>query len=155
MSPTGEQLLRRVAAALTQVRDPRGEDVVSTGRVRDLQATEEGMVRFRFALQPEDPGTLVRAARAAAEAVEGVQKVKIDVALPAAAAGPPRRGAAPKPGLKPGTVPAPKPAPRLRSNFGRVVAVSSGTGGVGTSTVAVNSMLQRARAQQDAADLVA
>ena len=40
MNPTGEQLLRRVAAALTQVRDPRsGEDVVSTGRVRELQAT--------------------------------------------------------------------------------------------------------------------
>ena len=45
MNPTGEQLLRRVAAALTQVRDPRGgEDVVSTGRVRDLQATDDGMV---------------------------------------------------------------------------------------------------------------
>ena len=93
MNPTGEQLLRRVAAALTQVRDQQGEDVVSSGRVRDLDATGEGMVRFRFALKPDDPGTLVRAARAAAEAVEGVQKVKIDVSLPAAAAGgPPRRG---------------------------------------------------------------
>jgi ATP-binding protein involved in chromosome partitioning len=136
MNPTGEQLLRRVAAALTQVRDPRGEDVVSTGRVRDLQATDEGMVRFRFALQADDAGTLVRSARAAAEAVDGVQKVKIDVALPAA--GGPQRRHAPKPGLKPGTVPAPKPAARLRSNFGRVIAVSSGKGGVGKSTVAVN-----------------
>src|SRR5690606_35730681 len=139
MNPTGEQLLRRVAAALTQVRDPRGEDVVSTGRVRDLQATDEGMVRFRFALQPEDPGTLVRSARAAAEAVDGVQKVKIDVALPAAASGAPRRpGGGHRPGLKPGTVPAPKPTSRLRANFGKVVAVSSGKGGVGKSTVAVN-----------------
>jgi ATP-binding protein involved in chromosome partitioning len=138
MNPTGEQLLRRVAAALTQVRDPRGEDVVSTGRVRDLQATDEGMVRFRFALQPEDPGTLVRAARAAAEAVEGVQKVKIDVALPAAGGTPRRAGGGHRPGLKPGTVPAPKPAPRLRANFGQVIAVSSGKGGVGKSTVAVN-----------------
>ncbi|HEX6926171.1 MAG TPA: Mrp/NBP35 family ATP-binding protein [Longimicrobiaceae bacterium] len=138
MNPTGEQLLRRVAAALTQVRDARGEDVVSTGRVRDLQASEDGMVRFRFALQAEDPGTLVRSARAAAEAVEGVRKVKIDVALPAAG-GPTRRGpAVPKPGLKPGTVPAPKPAARLRANFDRVIAVSSGKGGVGKSTVAVN-----------------
>ena len=84
MNPTGEQLLRRVAAALTQVRDPAGEDVVSTGRVRDLQALEDGTVRFRFALQGEDPGTLVRAARGAAEAVEGVNRVKIDVTLPAA-----------------------------------------------------------------------
>lgn len=139
MNPTGEQLLRRVAAALTQVRDQQGEDVVSSGRVRDLDATGEGMVRFRFALKPEDPGTLVRAARAAAEAVEGVQKVKIDVSLPAASGGPPRRGpAAPKPGLQPGTVPAPKPASRMRANFGKVIAVSSGKGGVGKSTVAVN-----------------
>ncbi|HEX6068830.1 MAG TPA: Mrp/NBP35 family ATP-binding protein [Longimicrobiaceae bacterium] len=138
MNPTGEQLLRRVAAALTQVRDPRGgEDVVSTGRVRDLQATDDGMVRFRFALQADDAGTLVRAARAAVEAVEGVQKVKIDVALPAAG-NTPRRGHGASPGLKPGTVPAPKPAARLRANFGRVVAVSSGKGGVGKSTVAVN-----------------
>lgn len=139
MNPTGEQLLRRVAAALTQVRDPAGEDVVSTGRVRDLQALEDGTVRFRFALQGEDPGTLVRAARAAAEAVEGVNRVKIDVTLPAAAGGSTKRPGPPsKPGLKPGTVPAPKPAARLRSNFGRVVAVSSGKGGVGKSTVAVN-----------------
>lgn len=139
MNPTGEQLLRRVAAALTQVRDPAGEDVVSTGRVRDLQAQDDGTVRFRFALQGEDPGTLVRAARAAAEAVDGVNRVKIDVTLPAASGGSTQRpGPPPKPGLKPGTVPAPKPAPRMRSNFGRVVAVSSGKGGVGKSTVAVN-----------------
>lgn len=138
MSVTGEQLLRRVAAALTQVQDPRGEDVVSTGRVRDLQATDDGMVRFRFTLQPDDPGTLVRSARAAAEAVDGVQKVKIDVALPAAGGTARRPGGGHRPGLKPGTVPAPKPASRLRANFGQVIAVSSGKGGVGKSTVAVN-----------------
>ena len=57
MTLTGEQLLRRVAAALTQVVDPRsGEDVVSSGRVRELDADDAGLVRFRFALQPEDPG---------------------------------------------------------------------------------------------------
>lgn len=138
MNPTGEQLLRRVAAALTQVREPEsGEDVVSSGRVRDLQATDDGMVRFRFALKANDAGTLVREARAAAEAVDGVQKVKIDVTLPAAG-GAQRRGPAQRPGVKPGTIPVPKPAARHRSNFGRVLAVSSGKGGVGKSTVAVN-----------------
>lgn len=138
MNVKGDQILRRVAAALTQVVDPRsGEDIVSTGRVRELQASDEGLVRFRFALQPEDPGSLVRQARAAAEAVEGVAKVKIDVALPAAVgaqARPQPRGAA----RGPGVVPAPTPAPNLLPSVGRVIAVSSGKGGVGKSTVAVN-----------------
>ena len=82
----GDQILRRVAAALTQVTDPRsGEDVISTGRVRDLQASDDGVVRFRFLLQPNDAGSLVRDVRAAAEKVDGVSKVRIDVGLPAAA----------------------------------------------------------------------
>jgi ATP-binding protein involved in chromosome partitioning len=138
MTLTGEQLLRRVAAALTQVVDPRsGEDVVSSGRVRELDADDAGLVRFRFALQPNDPGTLVREARAAAERVEGVVRVKIDVALPAA---PPTSRSVPKPkGMKrAGTVPAPTPAPNLLPSVDRVIAVSSGKGGVGKSTVAVN-----------------
>lgn len=136
-----EQLLRRVAAALTGVRDADGEDVVSSGRVRDLSIEEEGLVRFRFVLQPDDPGTLVRAARAAAEGVEGVSKVKIDVKLPASqpsAGGAPPSGPQGKPPLGPGNVPAPKPAPGLLGQVGHIVAVSSGKGGVGKSTVAVN-----------------
>jgi ATP-binding protein involved in chromosome partitioning len=139
MSQTGDQTLRRVAAALTQVIDLRsGEDVVSSGRVRELQVSEEGLVRFRFHLQPEDPGTLVRQARAAAEAVEGVKKVKIDVTLPAA--GPKAQPQQPRTDspLRPGSVPAPTPAPNLLPTVDRVLAVSSGKGGVGKSTVAVN-----------------
>jgi ATP-binding protein involved in chromosome partitioning len=136
----GDQILRRVAAALTQVVDARsGDDVVSSGRVRELQVSDEGLVRFRFALQSEDPGTLVREARAAAERVEGVEKVKIDVSLPAATGG---AGAArqptPKGPLGPGSVPAPTPSPDLLPNVRHVIAVSSGKGGVGKSTVAVN-----------------
>jgi ATP-binding protein involved in chromosome partitioning len=136
---TGEQLLRRVAAALTQVTDPRsGQDVISSGRVRELQASDDGLVRFRFALQPEDPGTLVRQARGAAEGVEGDANVKNDVTLPAAAgSASPRRAHARAP-RAPGSVPAPTPAPNLLPGVGRIVAVSSGKGGVGKSTVAVN-----------------
>jgi ATP-binding protein involved in chromosome partitioning len=135
-----DQLLRRVAAALTQVVEPEsGEDVVSSGRVRELQVEEGGVVRFRFLLRPSDPSTLVRQARAAAEAVDGVAKVRIDVGLPAAAgsAGPPRPGAEESP-LRPGTVPAPTPKPNLLPTVDRILAVSSGKGGVGKSTVATN-----------------
>jgi len=130
-----DQVLRRVAAALTQVIHPAsGEDVVSSGRVRDLDVLEDGTVRFRFALQADDPGTMVRSARAAAEKVEGVQKVKIDISLPTS--GHPQTKA--KSPLRAGSVPAPTPDPKLLPGVRHVVAVSSGKGGVGKSTVAVN-----------------
>ena len=130
-----DQVLRRVAAALTQVIHPAsGEDVVSSGRVRDLDVLEDGTVRFRFALQADDPGTMVRWARAAAEKVEGVQKVKIDITLPTS--GHPQTRA--KSPLRAGSVPAPTPNPNLLPGVRHVVAVSSGKGGVGKSTVAVN-----------------
>lgn len=136
MNPTErDQVLRRVAAALTQVSHPEtGEDVVSTGRVRELDVTEDGTVRFRFVLQPADPGTLVRQARHAAEKVEGVGKVKIDISLPAAGQPqPPKKGA-----LRAGNVPAPTPNPNLLPGVRHIIAVSSGKGGVGKSTVAAN-----------------
>lgn len=143
MSVKDEQLLRRVAAALTTVVDTEGQDVVSSGRVRELTVESEGLVRFRFVLQPRDAGTLVRQARAAAERVDGVGKVKIDVKLPASQGA----GSSPAGGhghgrhespLRPGSVPAPKPNPSLLTEVRRIVAVSSGKGGVGKSTVAVN-----------------
>ena len=128
-----DQVLRRVAAALTQVIHPAtGEDVVSSGRVRELDVAEDGMVRFRFALQADDPGTLVRQARSAAERVEGVERVKIDISLPSTGA-PMKKGAA-----RAGSVPAPTPNSGLLPQVRRIIAVSSGKGGVGKSTVAVN-----------------
>jgi ATP-binding protein involved in chromosome partitioning len=137
-----DAVLRRVAAALTGVVEPvAGEDVVSSGRVRELQVDDEGLVRFRFVLRPSDPSTLVRQARAAAEAVEGVSKVRIDVGLPAAG-GEGGRSAARTPQddspLRPGNVPAPTPQANLLPGVDRIVAVSSGKGGVGKSTVATN-----------------
>ena len=79
----------------------------------------------------------MREARAAVERVEGVVRVKIDVSLPAAA-GASRSVPKPKGAQRAGTVPAPTPAPNLLPTVRRIVAVSSGKGGVGKSTLAGN-----------------
>jgi ATP-binding protein involved in chromosome partitioning len=133
------ELLQRVHQALAGVKNPRtGDDLVSGGHIRELALTEDGRVTFKFVLAPEDSGTLVREARAAAEAVSGVDKVKIDVTLPVAKdaqQGPPGGG---RRTLKPGSVPAPTPEAELSKGLGHIIAVSSGKGGVGKSTVAAN-----------------
>jgi len=133
------QLLRdRVQAALEALTNPRtGADFWSGGHIRELEADADGLVRFQFILGQEDPGTLVREARAAVEALEGVTRVKIDVKLPNAPTG---RGHGPPAGrpLRAGSVPAPTPDTAASGNIGRIIAVSSGKGGVGKSTVAAN-----------------
>src|SRR5690606_10475418 len=73
-----EQLKIRVREALQAVTNPRtGEDLWDGGHVRELEVDGDGLVRFQFILGQEDPGTLVREARAAVEGVQGVGKVKI------------------------------------------------------------------------------
>jgi ATP-binding protein involved in chromosome partitioning len=132
-----EELLRRVRAALAQVRHPAsGDDLVATGHVQELTLSDDGVVRFHFALQPDDPGTLVREARAAVEAVEGVARVRIDVKLPQEVQAPRQHQHTRT--MKPGSVPAPTPDENLVRGIDHVIAVSSGKGGVGKSTVAAN-----------------
>jgi ATP-binding protein involved in chromosome partitioning len=83
-----------------------GENHRLSGHVQNIEVGDDGVVKFQFQLKPEDPGTLVREARAAAEGVDGVTKVKIDVRLPNA---PSQQGR----GLQPGSVPAPTPDDNL------------------------------------------
>jgi len=133
-----EELVGRVRQALAGVSNPRtGDDLVSGGHIRDIAADDDGRITFKFVLAPEDPGTLVREARAAAEAVDGVERVKIDVTLPVAKEAPQGAHAGRRP-LQPGSVPAPTPDAGLALGLGHVIAVSSGKGGVGKSTVAAN-----------------
>ena len=150
MSQNG--LVAAVTRALTSVVNPAtGQDVVDGGQVTAVTVDSQGNARFAFALRRGDPGVLVRRARAAAEAVEGVTNVKVDVRLPqtppegqrqAAGRAPPAAGrsgaAARRPGLQPGSVPPPSPKPGILPGVSRIIAISSGKGGVGKSMVATN-----------------
>jgi len=108
--------------------------VVSRGQVRNLEADEDGTVRFSFSMDSEDPGSLVKDLRTVAGEVEGVTSVKVNVQLPQSAP-PPAKGPE---GPQPGSVPAPTPQPGLLPDVKRIIAVSSGKGGVGKSMVASN-----------------
>ena len=124
--------------ALTSVRHQRsGSDVVTAGLVQNLVANPEGVVEFDFHLGTSDPAGLVRAARAAVKAVPGVTGVRIRVIDPAASRAPE------------GTVPAARPGEAAQARepelqLGKVIAVSSGKGGVGKSTVTVNLAVELA-----------
>jgi ATP-binding protein involved in chromosome partitioning len=135
----------RVERALAQLENPRlGSDILSAGMVKDLAVDDAGEVTFTFVLTRDDPPTLAREARKAARAVEGVTAVRVNVMdAGARAAGAAPGQAAPRPG--PGAVP-PPPTPVDMPNLGRVLAISSGKGGVGKSTVSAN--LAIALAQQ-------
>jgi ATP-binding protein involved in chromosome partitioning len=147
-----DALLDRVTAALARIRNPRLEnDLISAGMVRDLEVTAEGGVSFTFLLSREDPATLVREARTAVRAVEGVlpEALKISVQDP----GGPARTTHQPPGAPPsgqthgqaGLVP-PPPAPIEFPGLGRIIAISSGKGGVGKSTVSANLAVALAEA---------
>jgi len=132
---TADELRRSVMAALSRVTNPAaGRDVVASGHVQNLEVDEVGQVRFAFLMRPDDPPTLIKDVRAAAEGVAGVASVKMNLQLPQMGGS----GGGKQGGLKPGSVPAPTPKPGILTQVGHVVAVSSGKGGVGKSMVSAN-----------------
>lgn len=139
----------RVAGALTNVRSARAaNDVISAGMVRDLAVAEDGTVSFAFVLGREDPAALVREARKAVQEVEGVSAVRINVVEPPGAGGGGGGGRAAPAGSTP-TAPGrghpPAAPPAGAGELGKIIAVSSGKGGVGKSTVAANVATALAR----------
>src|SRR6185503_4407507 len=126
-------LAQRVRDALAAVQNPRlGRDLVAAEMVKDLAVDDAGAVTFTFVLTREDPASLVRDARKAVQVVEGVKGVKVNVVDSgggAARARPTPGGAAAVP---------PPPTPDEMPALGKVLAISSGKGGVGKSTVSAN-----------------
>jgi ATP-binding protein involved in chromosome partitioning len=149
-------LQERITDALSHVRNNRvGANVLEAEMVRDIATTTDGRVRLTLFLSPEDNATVVREVRQALQLVEGVTDVRVDVkdAAQANAAPPPKAGpsrALPVMGQEPQSQRAAVPAPTPVSypHLGKVIAISSGKGGVGKSTVATN--LAVALAQQGA-----
>ena len=133
-SPSRDDVVR----ALASVPYPGfTRDLVSFGVVREV-AVQDGVVRVRIELGAGNPavaGTIDRAAREAIERLPGVRSVSLTV-VPAT--GPPRAPGSPAPasgGLDSALLP----------GVTHVVAVASGKGGVGKSTVAVNLAVALAR----------
>jgi ATP-binding protein involved in chromosome partitioning len=138
----------RIATALSQVHNPRtGADVLSAEMVRDVATTTGGRVRLTLLLAAADDPALAREVRRAVERVDGVTEVRVDVRDPAELkpSGPPTGRALPvidaSAGAQRGPASAgmrPAPEPKSYPHLGHVIAISSGKGGVGKSTVATN-----------------
>ncbi len=130
-----DKLQALVAGALTNVRNPRVDnDVISAGMVQALDIQPDGRVLLTFALGRDDPANLVREVRRAVRGVEGVTEVEIEVVEPSSSPTVGQRPSGPAPGARPTQAQQPADLP----NLGTILAISSGKGGVGKSTIAAN-----------------
>jgi ATP-binding protein involved in chromosome partitioning len=141
-------LQERVAKTLSQIRNTRtGADVYSTQQVRDIGVTPDGRVHLTLLLTKDDDPALARTVRQEIEKIDGVLDVQLEV-KPVKLPDAPKPGRAPLPVMD--TAPAAParpsaPTPKKYPNLGKIIAVSSGKGGVGKSTVAVNLAVSLAR----------
>jgi ATP-binding protein involved in chromosome partitioning len=132
-------LQERLAKAFSQIINPRtGAGVYESQQLRDVATTVDGKVRATLTLEASDDPSLARQVRRAIESVPGVTDIQLEVRSAGAAARPAGR-ALPVMDQTPAAPPRPAaPTPKRFPGLGKVIAISSGKGGVGKSTVAVN-----------------
>lgn len=143
LRPATVSLTQQISTALARVQNARlGTDVLSAEMVQDIATTVDGKVQFTLLLDSRDDAALVRDVRQAVVEIAGVTDVKVNVRDPRQQAPTPARPGRALP-MAPDATPAPAarvaaPTPVSLPNLGRILAVSSGKGGVGKSTVSVN-----------------
>jgi ATP-binding protein involved in chromosome partitioning len=144
-----DSLNDRIRAALAGVTNSRlGTDVLSADMVRDIATTTSGKVRLSLLLAPEDDAALVREVYRAVAAIDGVTELRVDPKDATQKPAPPPRKPLPVMDASPKAA-APRPpaqTPVAYPKLGRIIAVSSGKGGVGKSTVATNVAVALAQA---------
>ncbi len=144
IAPVPVSLTQQITTALGRVRNARLDtDVMTADMVQDIATTVDGKVQFTLLLDSRDDAALVRDVREAVAELAGVTDVKVNVRDPrqqAPTAARPGRALPMAPEAAPaaGAPRVAAPTPVVLPNLGRILAVSSGKGGVGKSTVSVN-----------------
>ena len=119
-------------AALKSISDPvSGSDLVSAGLVKALTVAEDGAVRFVMEIAPAQAELYAPVKEAAEAAISGAGAPSVLVVMTA------HSTPAPPPDLKPQRASTPS-GPQKVPGVDRILAIASGKGGVGKSTISSN-----------------
>lgn len=150
MAATRETVLFELQKVLL----PGGANLISADLVRALNV-ENGVVRFVIEAPDADSARALASVQAEAErllrALPGIEKVQIVTTAPAAPRGPAPQVTARSgppgeaPSLKIGRHPTPQAGPLPVTGVARILAIGSGKGGVGKSTLTSNLAVALAR----------